>query len=57
MKKALNYFGKALAVAGVFVAVCLVDGSAHEIAIRMGGVAAFIIGALIAAATDKEVEL
>jgi membrane associated rhomboid family serine protease len=54
MKKLAKIFGSTLAIAGVFTAVCLVDGSAHEIAIRLGGVAAFIVGLLIWSASEKE---
>lgn len=55
MKKVAKIFGSTLAIAGVFTAVCLVDGSANEIAIRLGGVAAFIVGLLIwSAAGGKE---
>ena len=54
MKKFAKILGGTLAIAGVFVAVCLVDGSAHEIAIRLGGVAAFIVGLIIWSAGEKE---
>lgn len=54
MRKALNIFGTALAIIGVFAAITVMDGSAHEIAIRLGGIIAFVIGVLIAAATGKE---
>ena len=47
MKKIAKSIGGVLAAAGVFVAVCTVDGSANELAIRLGGVLAFITGVLI----------
>ena len=48
-----------LAILGVFVAVCTMDGSAHEVALRLGGIAAFVIGLIgwSLTSTDKEVEL
>lgn len=54
MKKALSIIGTTIAIIGVFVAVCLKDGSNHEIAIRLGGLAAFVVGALIASASKAE---
>lgn len=56
MKKTINIIAKSIAVIGVFAAVCVVDGSNHEIAIRLGGTIAFVAGVLIAAATGKETE-
>ena len=47
MEKARKIIGAVLAIAGVFTAVCLVDGSSHEIAIRFGGLLAFVAGVLI----------
>ena len=57
MEKAKNIISKAmatLAIIGVFVAVCTTDGSAHEVALRLGGVAAFIIGTVGWSLTGKE---
>ena len=56
MKKLAKIFGGMLAIAGLFVAVCLVDGSPYEIAIRLGGVVAFVVGILIWSAGEKEDE-
>ena len=36
----------ALALVGLFAAVCVVDGSAHEMAVRCGGAIAFAVFAL-----------
>lgn len=48
-----------IAILGVFVAVCTMDGSAHEVALRLGGTAAFAIGLVgwSLTSTEKEVEL
>lgn len=48
-----------LAIVGVFVAICTMDGSAHEVALRLGGTAAFVIGLVGWSLTsnEKEVEL
>ena len=54
MKKALSIIGTTIAIIGVFVAVSLKDGSNHEIAIRLGGLGAFVVGALIASASKAE---
>lgn len=43
--KARNIIGGAMAVAGLFVAVCCVDGSPHELLIRAAGAAMFAVGA------------
>lgn len=47
MKKVAKSIGGVLAAAGVFVAVCTVDGSANELAIRFGGLLTFIAGVLV----------
>lgn len=44
IKKIASKAFAAAAIVGVFVAVCTADGSAHEIALRLGGTAAFVIG-------------
>lgn len=57
MEKFKNIISKAfatVAIIGVFVAVCTMDGSAHEIALRLGGVAAFIVGLVGWSLTGKE---
>ena len=52
--KAFHAVAVAVAVAGVIVAVCTADGSAHEIALRLSGVAAFIGGLIGWSLTGKE---
>ena len=46
-------------IASKAFAICTMDGSAHEIALRLGGTAAFVIGliGLSFTSNDKEVEL
>lgn len=44
MKKALNIIFAAVAIVGVFAAVCVTDGSNHELAIRLIGTLAFVGG-------------
>lgn len=57
-KIALKAFA-AIAILGVFVAVCTADDSAHEIIMRGCGLAAFAIGLVgwSLTSTDKEMEL
>ena len=59
LKKIASKAFATLAIVGVFVAVCTMDGSAHEVALRLGGTAAFVIGLVgwSLTSTDKEVEL
>lgn len=62
MEKLKKIASKAFATAailGVFVAICTMDGSAHEVAIRLGGIAAFAIGLIgwSLTSTEKEVVL
>ena len=59
IKKIASKAFAALAIIGVFVAVCTMVDSAHEIALRLGGTAAFVIGLIgwSLTSTDKEVEL
>ena len=53
MEKARKIIGAVLAIAGIFTAVCLVDGSCHEITIRFGGLLAFVAGILIMPQPEK----
>jgi hypothetical protein len=59
IKKIASKAFATLAIVGVFVAVCTMDGSAHEVALRLGGIAAFAIGLVGRSLTsnEKEVEL
>lgn len=59
IKKIASKAFATVAIIGVFVAICTVDGSAHEVAIRLGGTAAFAIGLIgwSLTSTEKEVEL
>lgn len=54
IKKIVSKAFAALAIIGVFVAICTMDGSAHEVALRLGGTAAFVIGWSLTS-TEKEV--
>ena len=50
MKKTRNIIGTicgVLAVVGAFAAVCVMDGSAHEMAIRCAGAVAFAVFGLV----------
>ena len=59
LKKIASKAFATLAILGVFVAICTMDGSAHEVALRLGGTAAFVIGLIGWSLTsnEKEVEL
>lgn len=59
LKKIASKAFATVAILGVFVAVCTMDGSAHEVAIRLGGTAAFAIGLIgwSLTSTEKEVEI
>ena len=59
IKKIASKAFATIAIVGVFVAVCTMDGSAHEVALRLGGTAAFAIGLIGWSLTsnEKEVEL
>ena len=59
IKKIASKAFATVAILGVFVAICTKDGSAHEVALRLGGTAAFVIGLIgwSLTSTDKEVEL
>lgn len=54
MEKRKTIIFAAFAILGVFVSVCTADGSAHEIAMRLGGTVAFAIGTLGWSLTCKE---
>lgn len=54
LNKIISKTFAAIAIIGVFVAVCTVDDSAHEVAMRLGGVAAFIVGLVGWSLTGKE---
>ena len=54
MEKFRKIFGATIAIMGILVAVCLTDGSSHEIAIRGAGVAAFLAGVCIVPGEGKE---
>jgi hypothetical protein len=59
IKKIASKAFATIAIVGVFVAVCTMDGSANEVALRLGGTAAFAIGLIgwSLTSTEKEVEL
>jgi len=59
IKKIASKAFATFATIGVFVAICTMDGSAHEVALRLGGTAAFVIGLIgwSLTSTEKEVEL
>lgn len=50
--KARNIIGETLALIGLNAAVCIQDGSNHEILIRIAGIAMLTAGAFIAKAFD-----
>ena len=54
LNKIISKTFAAIAIIGVFVAVCTVDDSNNEVALRIGGVAAFIIGVVCWSLTGKE---
>ena len=57
IKKIASKAFAAIAIVGVFVAVFTMDGSAHEVAIRLGGTAAFVIGLIGWSLTSNEKEV
>ena len=57
IKKIASKAFATLAIVGVFVAVCTMDGSAHEVALRLGGTAAFAIGLIGWSLTSNEKEV
>lgn len=52
--KARKAIGAATLIIGVFVAVCTADGSAHELAMRLAGVAMMVIGGIVGGFFDKQ---
>ena len=50
--KALATIGTAILIAGMLLAVCTADGSAHEAVLRLSGVVLTAIGAYILNAVD-----
>jgi hypothetical protein len=59
IKKIASKAFATFATIGVFVAICTMDDSAHEVALRLGGIAAFAIGLVgwSLTSTEKEVEI
>lgn len=57
IKKIASKAFATLAILGVFVAICTMDGSAHEVALRLGGTAAFILGLVGWSLTSTEKEV
>lgn len=56
MKKAFNTIFAAVAIVGVFAAVCVTDGSNHEMAVRLIGTIAFVGGMVGWSITSPETE-
>ena len=56
MKKAFNTIFAAVAIVGVFAAVCVTDGSNHEMAVRLIGTFAFVAGLVGWSLTSTETE-
>lgn len=56
MKKALNTIFAAVAIVGVFAAICVTDGSNHEMAVRLIGTLAFVGGLVGWSLTSKTTE-
>ena len=50
--KARKFIGGTIAVVGLMAAVCVCDGSAHELLIRIGGTVLFAVGAYVARLFD-----
>ena len=59
IKKIASKAFATVAIIGVFVAICTMDGSAHEVTIRLGGITALVIGIIgwSLTATEQEVKL
>lgn len=56
MKKTINTIFAAVAIVGVFAAVCVTDGSNHEMAVRLIGTLAFVAGLVGWSLTSTETE-
>lgn len=56
MKKAINTIFAAVAIVGVFAAICVTDGSNHEMAVRLIGTLAFVGGLVGWSLTSPETE-
>lgn len=56
MKKAFNTIFAAVAIVGVFAAICVTDGSNHEMAVRLIGTLAFVGGLVGWSLTSPETE-
>lgn len=56
MKKAFNTIFAAVAIVGVFAAVCVTDGCNHEMAVRLIGTIAFVGGMVGWSLTSPETE-
>ena len=56
MKKAINTIFAAVAIVGIFAAVCVTDGSNHEMAVRLIGTLAFVAGLVGWSLTSTETE-
>ena len=56
MKKTFNTIFAAVAIVGVFAAVCVTDGSNHEMAVRLIGTIAFVAGLVGWSLTSTETE-
>lgn len=54
--KARNIIGAVCMIVGLFVAICTVDGSNHELAMRAGGIALVIAGGCVGDFFDIEKE-
>lgn len=56
MKKAINTIFAAVAIVGVFAAICVTDGSNYEMAVRLIGTLAFVGGLVGWSLTSPETE-
>lgn len=57
MKKTINTICAAVAIVGVFAAVCVTDGSSNEVAVRLAGILAFmggLVGWSLTSKTEKQ---
>ena len=56
MKRTINTIFAAVAIVGVFAAICVTDGSNHEMAVRLIGTIAFVAGLVGWSLTSTETE-